>query len=112
LNIWKECLNLFASEIYTPIQSEKYLGKKRSKALFVLEIFWRDFSFGALPEQFDCVERGQIRRDEDELNAEFVGPLLGEFRVVRTIVVGHEQNPPRFGMAAGAIDTITPANLC
>nr|WP_254810207.1 hypothetical protein [Natronosalvus amylolyticus] len=58
LNIWKKCLNPVASEAHPMTQSEKCLSEERSELIFVLENLWRDFSFGALPERFDRVERG------------------------------------------------------
>ncbi|MCU4752651.1 hypothetical protein OB919_11775 [Halobacteria archaeon AArc-curdl1] len=58
------------------------------------EDFWRNLPFERLPERFDGIEHRRVRREEDELDAEFVGPLLGEFRMMAAIVVGDEQNPP------------------
>jgi len=34
-----------------------------------------------------------VRRDDAELEAKFVGPLLSELGVTGAVVVGHEQNP-------------------
>jgi len=31
---------------------------------------------------------------DDELDAEFVSPFLCEFRMMGSVIIGHEQNPP------------------
>jgi hypothetical protein len=54
-------------------QSVECLGEEFSKVVFVLEDFRRDVSLKILPQWLDCVQRWRVRRNEDELNAEFVG---------------------------------------
>ncbi len=61
--------------------------------IFSLEDFWRNLPFERLPERFDGIEHRRVRREEDELDAEFVGPSLSEFGMMSTIVIGNEQNP-------------------
>jgi len=74
-------------------QAEKRLGEELSEVIFLLIDRWWDFSFEVFPQRFDRIQRRRVRWDEDELNAEFVGPLLAEFRVMGAVVVRHEQNP-------------------
>jgi hypothetical protein len=67
-------------------QPKKRLGEEFSEVVFVLVDLWRDLSLETLPKWFDRVQRRRIRRDEDELDAEFVGPFLRELRVMGSIV--------------------------
>lgn len=63
--------------------------------VFVVEDFWRNLSFQTLPEWLNRIENRGICRNADEFDAKFVGPLLGEFCMVTTVIIRDNQNPHR-----------------
>jgi hypothetical protein len=68
-------------------QSVDCFGEELPKAVFVFENFRRE----VFPQWLDYVQRRRIRRNENELDAAFVGLLLPEFRVMGAVVMAADR---------------------